>query len=152
MGAVNYSTSDYITMAVKPYGEEMDDFDRECSYSADFEIAEDILSEYGFYYFHIVLKPGYYEGFSVDIENNFPVAFDNWAEKAAAQKEITAIKSALFSLADYGLVSCRPGWCSAYDDYTGTKKAIRSAIREMREEVRSTPTWYIYNRQEVTTA
>lgn len=150
MGAVNYYSSDYITMAVKPYSEEMDDFDRECNYAADFEIAEEILSKYNFYYFHIVLKPGYYEGFSVDIEYNFPVAFDNWAEKAEAQKEVTTIKAALLDLAGYGLVSCCPGWCTAYEDYTGTKKAIRSAIKEMREEVRATPTWYIYNRQEVT--
>lgn len=147
MGAVNYSASDYITLAVKPYDLELDPLELEDAYTEDRENVDYILSLYNLYYFHISVKPGYYEGFSLDIEYNFPVAFDNWEEKRDAQKEVTQIKKMLPEFAGVGLVKCVPGWCTSYSDYTGTCKAISSAVAEMREEVKSTPTWAQYERE-----
>lgn len=100
MGTVNYSRSDYITMGVKPYDPEsfadengnIDYEEIESCYESDQENAEFIIEKYCFYYFHISTKPGYYEGFSVDIEFNFPAFFDNWQERAEAQKEVTSVK------------------------------------------------------------
>lgn len=146
MGAINYCTSDYITMGIKPYPVEMNDFDRECTYSADFENINDILSSYDFYYFHIKIKPGYYEGFTLDIENNLSIAFDGWEDKQAAQREITSLKKCLLECAGAGMVQCSPGWIPAYNDYKGTCKAIGNAIKIMREEVKNTPTWAQYAR------
>lgn len=99
----------------------------------------------GFYYFRITLKPGYYDGLYIDIENNFPVAFDDWREKQDAQKELTKIRAFLRELAGCGFVKCSPGWGTAYYDYTDTLKAIDDAIKEMRADVRATPTWSKYN-------
>jgi hypothetical protein len=107
---------------------------------------QELLDGFSFWYFHIAIKPGYYEGFTLDIESNFPVAFDSWEDKRDAQKEITQIKQFLLSCAGMGLVSCSPGWCTGYKNYPDTVKAIRKAIREMREEARTTPTWTQYNR------
>lgn len=48
--------------------------------------------------------------------------------------------------AGLGLVQCSPGWCTGYNDYNGTIKAIKAAIKEMRDELRTIPTWAQYNR------
>ena len=171
MGTINYMTSDYITMGIKPESyydytqdpvtmEEMKELAEEWNCTIDEAIYQTIadnieadmdntiyeLDKHNFYYFHIAIKPGYYEGFSLDIENNFPIAFDNYREKAEAQKEITEIKSMLKELAGNGLVACYPGWCMKYDDHKGTLKAIDEAIKEMRSEVKTTPTWNQYER------
>lgn len=170
MGAVNYRTSDYITMGLKPY--DVDDFTQDkdfmqeveaevkeyggtveqaiydyisTCYEDDYSNIEMELQKHKFYYFHITIEPGYYEGFTLDIESNFPVAFDSWEDKRDAQKEITEIKQFLIDCAGLGLVQCFPGWCTGYNDYKGTLKAIQAAIKEMREEARTTPTWLQYN-------
>lgn len=102
MGAVNYFTSDYITMGLRPYDslelendlefmEEMQtqvneyggtienaitEYIEDC-YNCDYENIKTELEKHNFYYYHIAIKPGYYEGFTLDIENNFPVALDS---------------------------------------------------------------------------
>lgn len=152
MGTVNYSRSDYITLGVKPYDpesftDETGNIDYEEMYSCykdDRENADFIIDKYGFYYFHVATKPGYYEGFSVGIEFNFPAFFDNCEEQAKAQKEVTALKKCLVELAGNGLVSCRPGWVTGYDDYSGTLQQIKAATKAMRADVAETPTYRQY--------
>lgn len=150
MGAVNYFTSDYITMGLRPYDTDENnniDYDEiNYCYEADRENIENELGKHNFYYYHIVIKPGYYEGFTLDIENNFPVALDGWEDRKAANKEITEIKQFLIDCAGLGLVKCSPGWCTGYADYNGTIKAIKEAIKEMRLELSTIPTWLQYNR------
>ena len=171
MGAVNYFTSDYITMGLRPYDslelendlefmEEMQtqvneyggtienaitEYIEDC-YNCDYENIKTELEKHNFYYYHIAIKPGYYEGFTLDIENNFPVALDRWEDRRDANKEITEIKQFLIACAGLGLVQCSPGWCTGYNDYKGTLKAIKAAIKEMRDELRTIPTWAQYNR------
>lgn len=175
MGTINYFTSDYITLGVKPYetdnyikDNDFMDFIKEewnvntedenkvlkavneyinTNYEADRENAENILNKYDFYYFNVVLKPGYYEGFSLDIENNFGVALDGWEDRREAQKEITQLKNCLLELAGVGLVACFPGWCTGYKDYNETIKAIKEAIKEIREECKTIPTWKQYQKE-----
>lgn len=172
MGAVNYKTSDYITLAINPAGyyelendpdfmeyarEEMErsgaklesimEAELESIAEADAENAEAIMSKYSFYYYHVKLEPGYYEGLSIDIENNFGLCYDSYQDKQEAQKEITEIKNMLLELAAVGFVACGPGWCTSYSNYNETLQKIREAVREMREEVRSTPTWRQYERE-----
>lgn len=172
MGAINYRTSDYITMGLRPYdtsdfesdSELMQELQNECNeYGGTLENAlQDYIQElqeddytniktelakYSFYYFHVAIKPGYYEGFSIDIENNFSVAFDTWEDKREAQREITELKQFMMNCAGLGLVQCSPGWCTGYSDYRGTIAAIKEAIKDMREEVKQTPTWTQYERE-----
>lgn len=171
MGAVNYFTSDYITMGLHPYDrfdlendrDFMEEVEAEISeyggtvesaidsyiescYEADYENIAHELAKHSFYYFHIAIKPGYYEGFTLDIENNFPVALDSWEDRREAMKEITEIKRFLTECAGLGLVACSPGWCTGYSDYNGTLKAIREAVKDMRNELKTVPTWTQYNR------
>lgn len=171
MGAVNYFTSDYITMGIVPYSaydlendsdfmdalrdevneyggtlDEALEFYIQTSYEVDEMNIEFILEKYSFDYFHVTIKPGYYEGFTLDIENNYPVAFDGWEDKRAAQREITSLKKCLIECAGAGMVQCSPGWCTRYNDYRGTCKAIGAAVKVMRDEVNSIPTWAQYAR------
>lgn len=172
MGAVNYFTSDYITMGIEPYsaydlendpafmdalrdevneyGETIDEALEsyiQTSYEEDETNIEFILEKYSFDYFHVAIKPGYYEGFTLDIENNYPVAFDGWTDKRAAQREVTSLKKCLIECASVGMVQCSPGWCTGYNDYDGTLKAIGVAIKVMRDEVNSIPPWTQYERE-----
>lgn len=167
MGAINYKTSDYITMAIKPYeidGFETDEeFEAECAelgkdkdeyieelirqyYEDDFYNIKNELEKHYFDYFHINIEYGYYEGFSLNIEFNYPVAFDNWEDRRAANKEITEIKEFLKNCAGMGMVACHPSWCTAYLNYDETLRSIDVAISEMRDTVSVTPTWRQYNK------
>lgn len=154
MGAVNYFTSDYITLGLRPY--DTDDFTDENNnidydeinycYESDYENIKCELEKHYFYYYHVTIKPGYYEGFTLNIENNFPVALDSWEDRRDANKEITEIKQFLIACAGLGLVKCSPGWCTGYSDYNGTIQAIKAAIKEMRSELKTIPTWLQYER------
>ena len=171
MGAVNYFTSDYITMGLRPYdswelekdSEFMEEMRRECEeygstvesaidnyiqscYEDDYTNIENELNKHNFHYYHIAIKPGYYEGFTLDIENNYPVALDSWQDRRDANKEITRIKQFLIDCAGLGLVACYPGWCTGYSDYSGTIEAIEQAVKEMRDDVKTVPTWAQYKK------
>ena len=172
MGAVNYFTSDYITMGLRPYDrfdlendrdfmeelqrevdeyggtveKALDSYINEC-YASDYDNIKTELEKHYFYYYHITIKPGYYEGFTLDIENNFGVALDGWEDRREAQKEITQLKNCLLELAGVGLVACSPGWCTGYKDYNETIKAIKEAIKEIREEYKTIPTWRQYQKE-----
>lgn len=169
MGTINHKTSDYITMAnypvdfadlendadfmdciregIEEYGgtieEAIVDYIRTCE-EDDLINVEGILGKFDFYYFHVWIEPGYYEGFSIQIENNFPIYFDCWEDKRYAQKEITQIKAFLLECADCGIVQCFPGWCTGYANRVETIKGIKEAVWAMREEVKATPTWLQY--------
>ena len=140
MGAINYGTSDYISMGLNVSGD-LDEYEQEDFYN---EISR-ILDKYSFYYFHVVLKSGYYEGFYIDIEYNFPLYFDDCTEKRDAQKEVTQIRRFLLECAAAGLVQYFPGWCTGYSTEKETRAAINAAIKEMRREVQETPTYRQYN-------
>lgn len=171
MGAINYFTSDYITIGLKPYdtidlendSEFMEELQNEINeyggtlenalndyisicYESDYSNIEYALKKYSFYYYHVTIEPGYYEGFTIKIENNFPIAFDNYEDKKEANKEITQLKLFLIECARLGLVECFPGWCTGYSDYKNTIKAINIAAQAMREEVKTIPTWNQYNK------
>ena len=173
MGTINYKTSDYITLGVKPYSsidlendvEFMEEIKNQIAeyggnipniindyingwYTEDFYNIEHELNKHYFYYFHIGFNQGYYEGFTLDIEFNFPVCLDTYYDKLAAQKEITEIKQFLVACAGLGLVECFPGWCTGYSDYKQTITAINTAVKHMRQDVRNTPTYNQYYKGE----
>ena len=142
MGAINYYTSDYITLAINT-----DDF---YFLQDDFDKIAGILENEHFYYFHIALKPGYYEGFSIDIEFNMGYYFDCYQDKKDAQKEITRVKQFLIDcINEFNLRACSPGWCTKFYDYNESIERLKRAIKEMRETVNNTPTWEKIRRLEI---
>jgi len=171
MGTINYGTSDYITLGIKPY--DTDDFRNDKDfmkfienewnvdlsddtqvldaiydeindlYDCDRMNAQVIIDKYTLNYFKVTIEPGYYEGLYIDIslEN---AAFNDYKEKLDAQKEVTRIKSMMIDLAGCGYNSVYPGWCTTYHDYKTTLRHIKEAIKEMRADVKGTPTWKNY--------
>ena len=142
MGTINYKTSDYITIGYNLnyvdyddefYNDVINDYYDQVKYS---------LEKQRFYYFNVELVPGYYEGFSIDIEFNFKWCFDNWQDKRDAQKEITQIKKFLLEcINDYECCDVWPGWCTKYCDRDESIHDLNIAIKRMREDVRYTPTF-----------
>lgn len=170
MGAINYFTSDYITLGIKPYEysdfendtefmeqmkeevneyggtieENINNYISEC-YDCDYANVETILNKYSFAYWHIAIKPGYYEGFTLDIENNYGIYFDSYTDRRESMKELTQLQKMLIDCAGVGLVTCFPGWCTGYaNGYIETVKDIKKAIKEMQQEVKTTPTYNQY--------
>jgi hypothetical protein len=145
MGTINYKTSDFVTIG---YDCNFIDYDDEFYYDivSDYyeQVKQTLKNEY-FYYFNVKLEPGYYEGFSIDIEFNFPVCLDSYEDKQLAQKEITSLKAFLLQcINDFECCVVYPGWCTGYEDYKNSIKKLNAAIAEMRQTVKGTPTYYQY--------
>lgn len=148
MGTINYKTSDYITIGYNDFCQQ--DFDDEYTEDDYYYQEEDdflqvkyLLDREQFYYFHVTVEAGYYSGFSINIEHNFSYCYDSASDKRQAQKEITAIKKfLLLCVNDFNMCAVCPGWCTTYKDYKSTLQAIDAAIKEMRQTVASTPTYY----------
>lgn len=150
MGTINYKTSDYITIGynlnnvarVEPFYSDYIEF--------DYYDAKSIIEKEYFNYFSVEIEPGYYEGFSIDIKNNFgylwfedSYCFDNYNEKLQALKEATTLKKLLLELINnFNLCVVYPGWCTGYGDYKTTIKEINAAIKELKIEIKNIPTWY----------
>ena len=177
MGTINYGTSEYITMGIRPAeaaeilaDEDFRDWFEENYHtriedaeSEAYEAAADLAHEYDrddYYntkraledfenltYYHITAEPGYYAGFYISIEDNYGIAFDSWEDRREAQKEVTRIKQLLLDLCDCGLCSVWPGWCTTYRDRAETLEDIAEAVKEMREDIRNKPTWRQYEQR-----
>lgn len=144
MGTINYKTSDFITLGYNCSDINYDDefYSEDINFEYD-EISAILRNEF-FYYFHITIEPGYYEGFSINIENNFKYCFDDYNEKLQALKELTRIKYFLIYIVDnFNINVVYPGWCTSYGDYKKTLSEISAAIEEMKTEIKNTPTHYI---------
>lgn len=163
MGTINYFTSKYVTVGLQPYDYEEcyndymeicedEEFVSDMMYNYIADIYEEnhnniqlILDKYTFEYFHVTIKPGYYEGFSIDIENNYPCFYDNYSEKREALKEATQLKLFLLECVDNGLCVLYPSWRTSYLDYTDSVKEIKQAIKDIKQEIKYTiPTYYQY--------
>lgn len=136
MGTINYHTSDYITLGVNPNTTDAID----CDFL--WEEIENILGNVVLDNYKVSIKPGYYEGFSVYIENYLPVCFYSWQEKKEAYEEISFLAKCLLECIDCGLVQCWPGWCTAYASKEYSYKGLFAAVEEMKEDVKKTPVEY----------
>jgi len=147
MGTINYKTSDYITMGINCDNNDYEDLDV-WQFEIDdlLEIVQDKIKAADISYYHVIAEYGYYEGFSVQIENNYGIAYDDYTDKAWAQKDVTKIKKLLLSFVDLGLVACFPGWGTTYYNEEKTREEIKRAISAMRNEIKNTPTWAQYER------
>lgn len=149
MGTINYKTSNYITLGYNCNFIDYDDDFYNDVLQDYFDQIQYRLKQERFYYFHITVEPGYYEGYSIDIEFNFGLCFDDWQDKREAQKEITQIKAFLMEcINDFECCAVYPGWCTGYADYNKTIEELNAAIKEMRETVKQTPTYNQYIRGE----
>lgn len=149
MGTINYLTSHFITIG---YNLNFVDYDDEFYNDIITDYYEQVkarLEQEYFYYWHVKIEPGYYEGFSISIENNFPYCFDDYTEKRAALKEITQIKKFLLDcINDFECCAVSPGWCTTYYNRHDTLKILNAGIKEMREYIKTVATWYTLHKSE----
>ena len=149
MGTINYKTSNYITIG---YNCAFIDYDDEFYHeyiTDDYDQVKYLLNKERFYFWNVKIEPGYYEGFHIDIENNFPWCFDDSREKREALKEITQIKKFLLTcINDFGLCAVFPGWCTRYASRDESIKLLTAAVKEMQAEVKNTCTWYTLPKSE----
>jgi hypothetical protein len=141
MGAINYGSNEIINLGINTSNILNEDDFNEVSYIYD--DVKNILDDYSFYYYHVVIKEGYYSGLYLDIEANFYI-YDSYLDKLDAQKELTQLKELLNRCAGAGLVCYTPGWCTGYYDFKDTKTKIKEAIKNARLVVKAAPTDYTY--------
>lgn len=150
MGTINFSTGDFLTLA-------NEDFDPFKYTETEYEEAMDdllydvkaILNRYSFNegYFKVTLEYGYYDGFSVTVDEGDWSYFDDMDEKNLAYKAVRDLQECLTKLAEAGMISCCPGWCTTYKDYKNTLRDIRKACSRVRMYIRKTPTYRTYVRR-----
>lgn len=168
MGSINYHTSEYITLAVKPleieevlqdpyFVEWADSIVRSWTGSATLEAlavdriyndyqdiyntAKNIINDYDFEWYELHILPGYEEGYSIDVECCLPGHFDTYKDKKEAQKEVTQVKECLIRLVKEAcFCECFPSWSTGYSDVKDTIKGINKAIKLMRKEIELTET------------
>ena len=168
MGSINYHTSEYITLAIKPleidgvlqdpyFVEWADSIAQSWTSSATLEAlaidwiyndyqdiyntAKNIIDEYDFERYELHILPGYEEGYSINIECCLPGHFDTYKDKKEAQKEVTQVKECLIRLVKgAGFCECFPSWSTGYSDVKDTIKGINGAIKLMRKEIAITET------------
>ena len=142
MGTINYKTSDYIIIGYNLKNIDMYKDDYFYFMQEDFEIIQDFLKQYDFNYYHVTIEPGYYEGFSINIEFNYSWCFDCWQDRQEAHKEITQLKQFLIQcIRSCNCCAVSPGWCTTYFNYNDTLNKLNEAIKEMRATVNTTPTY-----------
>lgn len=147
MGAINYGTSEYITIGLKPYNyddymTETEDIDYELmqmDYDTDRENIEYILDKYNLNFFNVSIEFGYYEGFYLNINTDFD--FYNWEDKADALKEATQIKNMLIECCGCGLCAVYPGWCTGYENYKDSIESVKAAVSKMKDDIKATKTF-----------
>lgn len=147
MGTINYSTGDFITLAVRPFDPYIDDESSYDDYVTDMaEYIKAIIASYdiGMYMIKVKFEYGYYDGFCVTVNDDQWSYFDFAEERRDAQREITQLKRMLLELIDAGMVVCSPSWCTTYTDAEESRRLVKSAIARIREYINNVPTWYQY--------
>lgn len=158
MGAINYGTSDIITVGYRntdyyPSQEEIqEEIDaNNCSYeeamqlcfeSNSVNMSDDYMSccdcmPKDLNYYSIEVKNGYYDGFYICIKRQIE-EFDYYKDKIDIQKEITAIKNYLIRICKFFFMRVvYPSWVTSYEDsLEDSIYKIEEAIKKERETVK----------------
>ena len=143
MGTINYFTSEYVTLGVCPFESVFAMINGECEKDTrdltpeEFEDIQErvqaVIDQYDFNNTHINIKPGYYEGFSLEI---LPYEEDyyNLEERNEVIAELKTVEECLLKCLETGLCVCTPGWCTGYYNKTDSIKAVKKAVAQMKED------------------
>lgn len=137
MGAINYGTSELFCNLGYNLNNDVDyeEAQEEQRWTAD-EVQE-YIDELSLCYYEIELKPGYYEGFYLDISGDY---FADDEDKEARVKELHKIGRALIYLTNhFCLVNYAPGWRTGYAATDSTIRYIKQAVKREITEIYNTP-------------
>ena len=130
MGTVNYKNSNYITIGFdlsKDYGleETKNNFIEE-----SYESVRTLINKYDFKYINITVIWGYYEGFSLYIDEiDFDEANEDLEEYKNDLKNFN--KFLIECVNDIGLVVVTPNWCTSYYSKSANLEKIENVINEL---------------------
>ena len=152
MGAINFRTltnKSRLALVNEPEREEEPEEQYFDDNDADFEEVKEELKKYNFYYFNLLVDFGYYEGFSLRLEEeNTRWIYHNHKEKAEALKELTQIKNILIQFINNGLLKgAYPSWVTSYPTQADTIRQIKEIIKSYKEEIKSSYTEATAKRQ-----
>ena len=135
-GLTDEDDPDYWDSTVR---EHIDDYINNL-YEEDYSNAEERIKRAGrFDYFKVSIEPGYYEGLSIYIKDDFPFAWDDEAERETAKREAWRLGLLLDELNGLGFHGVWPGWCNKYFDYEQTEKSIAKAVAQIWQDIMETP-------------
>ena len=137
MGAINYGTSTYLCNLGYKLNNDVEDYD-EAQDDQLFTAKEvqNYLNDLSLCFYDIELKPGYYEGFYLDISDINGDYYSDEDCKNERVKELHKIGRALIHLTNYcGLVLYAPGWCTGYANTDYTISAIKKAVKKEIAEI-----------------
>ena len=132
MGAINYGTSAFLCSI--GYNLNNDVADYEEAQNNQLWTAEKVqayLDDIRLSFYDIEIKPGYCEGFYLDISDINGDYYSDDDCKNERVKELHNIGRALIHLANHcGLVLYAPGWCTSYATTDYTIRAIKQAVKD----------------------
>lgn len=141
MGAINYGTSTFLCNIGYNLNNDVADHEeaQDNQYWTAKEV-QDYLDDLSLCFYDIELKPGYYEGFYLDISDINGDYYSDYDCKEERIKELHKIGRALIHLTNYyGLVDYAPGWCTGYSTKNNTIRYIKQAVKDEITEIYITP-------------
>ena len=141
MGAINYGTSEFLcSLGYNLNNDVADDEEAQNDHQLwTAEEVQDYIDELSLCYYHIDIKPGYYEGFYLDISDIDDNYYSDYDCKPERVKELHKIGRALVDLANkFGLVSYAPGWRTGYSSTDRTIRYIKNAVKREITEIYNT--------------
>lgn len=143
MGAINFGSltnKSRLAIVNEPRTEE----EKEQQEFFNYEMLEtaEALDKYNLYYFEIIIKMGYYDGFYLELnEKNTKWVYNNTKEKNEVIKELTLIKKCLIEIVkSEHCWGCYPSWIYNRLDTADTIKQIKAIIKELKNEVKASYT------------
>ena len=130
MGAVNYKTSNYITLGFDLSKDFESDDIKNATIDDAYESVRTLINKYDFSYINVTAIWGYYEGFSLYIDE---IDLDDASENADEYHDDVKNLNKLLTdcVNDIGLVVVTPSWCTGYCDKSSSLEKIENAIRDL---------------------
>lgn len=132
MGAINYGTSTFLCSLGYNLNNDVADYEeaQDNQYWTAKEV-QDYIDDLSLCYYDIELKPGYYEGFYLDISDINGDYYSDYDCKEERIKELHKIGRALIHLTNhFGLVNYTPSWGTGYATKDGTIRAVKKAVKD----------------------
>lgn len=150
MGAINFGTltnKNRLAIVNEPMTAEEEEQQEFFNYPM-YETTETI-DKYNLYYYELIIKVGYYNGFYLQLnDNNTKWIYNNTKEKQEVLKELTQIKDILIDIVKSGYCwGCYPSWVYNKLTTAETIKQIKETIKELKAEVKASYTETTAKRQ-----
>jgi hypothetical protein len=142
MGAINFGTLTNKSRLALVNEQETNNGDYYDDFYFELEEVDETIKNKNFYYFNLLIKYGYYNGFYLKLEDdNTKYIYENTKEKQEVLKELTQIKKILVDFVKNGFLwGCYPSWVYSKLEKKETLTELRKIIKELKEETKKSYT------------